>query len=65
MLAPATTEIVLYKVLAALPHFNPDVEEDTLPLVVRNFVITSKKRMAYSFQHPSTRTRTWLAQECA
>ncbi len=27
-------ELILYKDLAALPHFNPDIEESTLPLSV-------------------------------
>jgi chromate reductase, NAD(P)H dehydrogenase (quinone) len=33
-LAPKGVELILYKDLGMLPHFNPDVEESTLPLAV-------------------------------
>jgi chromate reductase, NAD(P)H dehydrogenase (quinone) len=33
-LTPRGVELILYKDLGALPHFNPDVEESTLPLSV-------------------------------
>jgi chromate reductase, NAD(P)H dehydrogenase (quinone) len=33
-LTPKNVEIILYQDLATLPHFNPDVEESTLPLAV-------------------------------
>jgi chromate reductase, NAD(P)H dehydrogenase (quinone) len=33
-LAPKGIELILYKDLGMLPHFNPDVEESTLPLAV-------------------------------
>jgi chromate reductase, NAD(P)H dehydrogenase (quinone) len=31
-LTPENVELILYQDLATLPHFNPDVEESTLPL---------------------------------
>jgi chromate reductase, NAD(P)H dehydrogenase (quinone) len=36
-LTPRGVELILYKDLAALPHFNPDVEEAELPLSVSKF----------------------------
>lgn len=36
-LTPKGVELILYTDLGALPHFNPDVEETTLPLAVSKF----------------------------
>jgi chromate reductase, NAD(P)H dehydrogenase (quinone) len=36
-LTPKGVELILYKDLGALPHFNPDVEETELPLAVSKF----------------------------
>lgn len=36
-LTPKGVELILYSDLATLPHFNPDVEESTLPLSVNKF----------------------------